>query len=314
MRSARFRFLLLVLYALVFCAMAADWYAGAAGRSHDILVSLVVMGLTLEVGHVALTYFLLLGDPVLRRRFPWVSFLLLNGAVFFGLWHWKHELTTVYALYFLTFFDATRLYHNTRQGYGVAQLLAADTGAERGAGKDFDMFLYVVLLSGFAGIFSRGFLPPGTWYWANLISLAGPFLGFAVLVYRARRPGHSPFAALWLGRYTCINFGRITEIGPSFVRAVHGLEYYYIFFRFFRGRARALIATALAVAAALQLLWVLTQLHRIGVVRFPLFAVILPFLNTIIITHMAQDWWIFAHDPESRRRFREVAAAAPAAS
>jgi hypothetical protein len=306
----RFSTALTILYALVLVAVALDAGTGF-GFGHRLFVNAVIVALTLEAGHIILTYFLFLGDPVLRARFPWLAFLALNVLVFAGLWTWRSKLRTDYALCFLAFYDAARLFHNTQQGYGVARLLAADAGAP--AGEGFRRFTLGIQLSGYLGIFSHAFLPdPRLRRLVGLATLALPLVLYAALWVWSRRPGRSRNAALWLGRYCFLSFGSFSEIAPSFVRAIHGLEYQYVFLRFFRGRAGRFLLAAIAAAVALQVAFTVHQMQKLGFLAGRPWLPLAPLLNTLFLTHMVQDWWIFAHDEPSRRRFREVVLARPA--
>lgn len=278
------------------------------------LVEGLFMSLTLQAGHVAWTYFLIAGDRELRLRFPWVIFLLLNLGLFLLFWFFGRKLHAEYAFQTAIVYNALRIFHDTQQGYGVASLLADGEGVNMAvASPAFRGFLWPMQVISIGGM-ALGATLDGQAARLTVAVVSVSLTGWlACRMVRKVVPAgedwrRSPSlpSLLLLGRFTLLGVAGASRVARTMMRMTHGVEYAYAFVAICKRFRWYIFAGAIGVAVLVQLVEVATMLQRSGIHLLPRARLPGVILNTVVLSHMFQDWYIFSRDKVSAKRLRAL--------
>lgn len=303
---------LVSLFVLIFFGAIIEIFIVTPILFNRFLFETIILSLTLQAGHVAFTYFILASDPQLRKRFPWLGFLALNVVLFLSFLSLGRGFSISEQGFVLIGYNFLRIFHDTRQGYGTASLMAADLGAVDpgffSGLRNFLLPLQTIAISSmvFSNLMGSSPLRVAVGLLCVILS-CGLFLR---MLWKIIPPGQSwgtsLFPALILGRFTLLGIGGSSLLVRSFLRMLHGLEYSYLFFRFCRQKRWTVFFLALALAVLVQVIWILSKMQQAEILKLPYLRLATVLVHTIVITHIAQDWFIFSYDKVSAERLRGI--------
>jgi hypothetical protein len=306
------------VYVLAFVGIACTSFGYANSPQHKLFWMLVFSTISLQTGHVVLTYFLIIGDRELRQRFPWKTFGALNLAIGWAIWFASPDFGRAYPFLFLFLYDQLRNLHDTQQGYGVARWVQGPGSAppSRDALRLYirrvqALFFLAGLVTYFGGTYRlrvAGAILATVGMALSLGMYAWPFRG-------SRSPERrSAFVA---ARFCLSGLGFFSPLTPALLRTWHGLEYQFVFFRISRRGARFWIAAAFLASVLTQFAFLhYSRILLQGAGALALredfgFKAARSLIFAATLTHMLQDWWIFSFDSVSARRLRELMSDTP---
>lgn len=307
-----------LIYSFVICILiffsVFDAFTGIAGSIENmVLIQLLIVALTFEIGHTGLTYIIILADPVLRKNFPWKYFGLFFLVLFSGLMYFKINPVLYVTIFAIKIFTFLRVFHGTHQGLGLSVLELSQTqSVDKVSMKKFKSFIIVCMCVAlinplfnlwleFGGVYT----PPAYFY---LILVAGLLVYF----FKDISPHYTvknQFGYIVLLRQAILPMKSMFNFG--FVKAIHGFEFFYVFYKYTNNlqtkkSKSVLLATGIALVISLQLLFVYVNAKELGLSNNSSHPAIWAFLYSIIISHIIQDYLLFNKIKPLSYRIRQI--------